>query len=175
MLSEATMMAKNRNLLARKTVHTLELLTSDNSKPFVIPTMVDRMSAMLNYVLQLLVGPKSKELKVRNAAKYHFDPKELVSGIITIYLNLGKESCFCEALPRDGRSFSMDLFPQADRVLSILNKPVEMRADLQILAERVRQCQRQMLEEEGAYVDVSRVSVSFVPKCLQFVQSSWSD
>ena len=59
------MMARNRNLLARKTVHTLELLTSDNSKPFVIPTMVDRMSAMLNYVLQLLVGPKSKELKVR--------------------------------------------------------------------------------------------------------------
>ena len=38
---------------------------------------------------------------------------------------------------------------------SILNKPVEMRADLQALAERVRQYQQQMLEEEEAYVDVS--------------------
>ena len=55
--------------------------------------------------------------QVRDAAKCQFDPKELVSGIITIYLNLGKEPCFCEALPRDGRSFSMDLFPQANRVL----------------------------------------------------------
>ena len=64
-LSEATMMARNRNLLAGKTVHTLELLTTDNSKPFVIPTMVDRMAAMLNYVLQQLVGPRSKDLKVR--------------------------------------------------------------------------------------------------------------
>ena len=45
-----------------------------------------------------------------------------------------------------------------------------MRADLQILAERVRQCQRQMLEEEGAYVDVSRVSVS----SCQSVCSSYS-
>lgn len=30
-----------------------------------------------------------------------------------------------------------------------------MRADLQVLAERVRQYQQQMLEEEDAYVDVS--------------------
>ena len=54
-----------------------------------------------------------------------------MSGIITIYLNLGKESCFCEALPRDGRSFSMDLFPQADRVLRYANASAvsEKRAD----------------------------------------------
>ena len=32
---------------------------------------------------------------------------------------------------------------------------MEMRADLQALAERVRQYQQQMLEEEEAYVDVS--------------------
>jgi len=59
------MMARNRNLLAGKTVHTLELLTTGNSKPFVIPTMVDRIAAMLNYVLQLLVGPRSRDLRVR--------------------------------------------------------------------------------------------------------------
>ena len=54
---------------------------------------------------------------MKNAAKYHFKPGELVSGIITVYLNLGKEQRFCEALPRDGRSFSMDLFSQAEKVL----------------------------------------------------------
>ena len=58
------MFAKNRNLLGFKTVHAMEFMTTDLRKPFVIPTMVDRMAAMLNYVLKQLVGPKSKELKV---------------------------------------------------------------------------------------------------------------
>ena len=49
--------------------------------------------------------------------KYHFNPKELVTGITLVYLNLGEEQAFCEALPRDGRSFSMDLFIQVERVL----------------------------------------------------------
>ena len=55
--------------------------------------------------------------QVKDASKYNFNPRELVSGIISIYLNLGKEQSFCEALPRDGRSFSMDLFIHAERVL----------------------------------------------------------
>jgi len=38
------------------------LLQSENSKPFMIPIMVDRMSAILqlNYVLQLLIQSESK-------------------------------------------------------------------------------------------------------------------
>lgn len=63
-LNEATMMARNRNMLAQKTVHCLEFITTDCRRPFVIPTMVDRMAAMLNYVLTQLVGPKSRELRV---------------------------------------------------------------------------------------------------------------
>lgn len=150
-LTEATMLAKNRNLLASKTVHALEFISADLTKPFVIPTMLDRMVAMLNYILDKLVGPKNKELKVKNASKYHFDPKSLVSGIISIYLHLGREECFCEALPRDGRSFSMDLFSQTLRVLRILGKPPEMLGELQTLAERVRLCQQRLEEEKQAF------------------------
>ena len=46
---------------------------------------------------------------------------------------------------------------------SILNKPVEMRANLQVLAERVRQYQQQMLTEEDAYMDVSSSASSLCP------------
>ena len=56
-------------------------------------------------------------LQVREAEKYYFEPRTLVKNIVSIYINLGQESRFCEALPRDGRSFSMDLFSQAERVL----------------------------------------------------------
>ena len=56
-------------------------------------------------------------MQVRDTEKYHFNPRTLVMNIVAIYINLGQEKCFCEALPRDGRSFSLDLFPQAERVI----------------------------------------------------------
>ncbi len=55
--------------------------------------------------------------QVKDSSEYHFEPRELVSGIVDIYLNLGREEIFCAALPRDGRSFSMNLFTQGERVL----------------------------------------------------------
>ena len=59
------MYASNRNQLGSKTVNALNFITKVTSKPFVIPSMVDRMAAMLNYVLEKLVGKDSKNLKVR--------------------------------------------------------------------------------------------------------------
>lgn len=58
------MMAGNRNQLASYTVEVLELVIRDVQEPFVLPTMVDRIAAMLNYVLKQLVGPKRRELNV---------------------------------------------------------------------------------------------------------------
>ena len=58
------MMARNRNLLAQKTMEALSMITSDTWKPFVVESIVQRMANMLNYVLKLLVGARSRELKV---------------------------------------------------------------------------------------------------------------
>lgn len=68
-LSEATMMARNRNHLANKTMHALQFITASYPKPFVAPTMVGRIAAMLNYTLQQLVGPRQRELKVRTCCQ----------------------------------------------------------------------------------------------------------
>lgn len=149
-LSEAKMLARNRNLLGSRTVNALQFIAADTRQAFVSPALVDRIAAMLNYVLVQLVGPKSKQLKVKDASKYHFEPKKLVRGIIAIYLCLGKEQSFCEALPRDGRSFSMDLFPQAERVLKILGESGEVIEELRSLAERVRVCQQRLQQQELA-------------------------
>ena len=63
-MQEASVMASNRNQLASYTVDVLELITRELQAPFVIPSMVDRISAMLNYVLKQLVGPKRRQLNV---------------------------------------------------------------------------------------------------------------
>jgi hypothetical protein len=58
------MMARNRCLLAQKTMEALSMITNDTWRPFVVESIVQRMANMLNYVLKLLVGAKSRELKV---------------------------------------------------------------------------------------------------------------
>ena len=55
--------------------------------------------------------------QVKNRAKYGFKPEELVSGIVTIYIHLGREEAFCEEVPRDERSFSVGLFDRAASVM----------------------------------------------------------
>lgn len=59
------MYAINRNQLSSKTVHVLKVITKDTGKALVIPSIVDRIAAMLNYVLKQLVGRESKNLKVQ--------------------------------------------------------------------------------------------------------------
>lgn len=61
------MYASNRNSLGAKTVHILKVITTDVQKAFVIAGIVDRMAAMLNYALKLLVGKENKSLKVHIA------------------------------------------------------------------------------------------------------------
>lgn len=63
-LTEARMMARNRNQLAQKTMSALSMMTDDTWMPFVVESLVQRMANMLNYVLSLLVGHKSRLLKV---------------------------------------------------------------------------------------------------------------
>ncbi len=74
----------------------------------------------MTYIIILWYNPPPMHppyMQVKDASQYHFEPRKLVNGIISIYLNLGREESFCAALPRDGRSFSMDLFIQAERVI----------------------------------------------------------
>lgn len=52
------------NILGKKTIQTIKMLTSQIKSIFCHPTMVDRIASMLNYLLLQLVGPNKKNLKV---------------------------------------------------------------------------------------------------------------
>ena len=77
-----------------------------------------------NFYIQ--VGPKKKNLKVKDFDEYSFKPQETVSHICQIYLNLAESDEFCLAVSRDGRSYSRDLFVQAEKVLHRIHKPMDM-------------------------------------------------
>jgi len=76
--------------LGNETVHMLNYMTGELVEPFLTPEIVDRLAAMLDYNLVTLVGPKRSELKVQNPEKYRFDPKQLLSELVDIYLHLAR-------------------------------------------------------------------------------------
>ena len=60
----------------------------------------DRLTAMLNFNLEQLCGPKCRELKVKNPDKYGWEPKKLLNVLTDIYLHLNCEA-FAKAIAND--------------------------------------------------------------------------
>jgi len=84
----------------------------------MVPEIVDRLAAMLDYNLDALVGPRCTDLKVENNEKYHFNPRQLLSDVVQVYLNLNNQPEFVRAVAGDGRSYRKELFESAAKKCS---------------------------------------------------------
>lgn len=110
--------AKSLMGLANKTMELFKLFTKEVPEGFVLDELVDRLAGMLDYNLGIMIGPKCSTLKVEAPEKYYFDPKRTLSDLCLIYYNLAKQDKFAVACARDGRSFHIELFRKAERILS---------------------------------------------------------
>ena len=103
--------------LANETVSLLARFTNFVPDAFVVPEVVDRLARMLNFNQVVLTGDKCKNLKVKDPMKYRFNPKELLSMIVDIYLNLRSKQTFVLACARDGRSYKRETFMKTTVIL----------------------------------------------------------
>lgn len=117
-LSDAEGSASSYMQLVNETIDMMKLFTEALSESFVMPEIVDRVAAMLNQQIDLLVGAKSSDMKVEDANKYKFHPKPLLSSFVDIYLNLGISAAFIEAVARDGRSYKPINFDKVSTVIA---------------------------------------------------------
>lgn len=99
--------------LARATVDLLAAFTAETKAPFMLPEIVDKLAAMLDYNLDALVGPRVGDLRVKNPEKYRFDLRALVLVFLQVFLNLSEQEEFVRAVAGDGRSYSRQLFEKA--------------------------------------------------------------
>jgi ubiquitin conjugation factor E4 A len=153
-LKHMIMLAKFHNFMSNKTINTVKILTSQIKNIFCHEMLVDRIATMLNDFLLHLVGKKKrKQLKVKNFEEVEFKPKEIVSNICDIYLNLGSEENFRRAVSSDGRSYSSDLFPLAREILEQSNRDFEMIDRFVKLGEKIEAISRQQQIDDSAYDD----------------------
>lgn len=117
--------------LANETVAMMQLFTKALRDSFTLPEVVGRLAGMLDYNLEVLVGPKSLNLKVEDSArKYHFNPKTLMPDVVEIFLNLSGVQSFVEAVADDGRSYKPETFNKASQIMTrkALKAPEELEA-----------------------------------------------
>lgn len=125
--------------LANESVATMKLFTAALGEAFTMPEIVQRLADMMDYNLDTLVGPKSRNLKVEDPSKYHFNPRSLLAEFVDIYLNLANRERFVEAVARDGRSYKPANFDSATRILTRLGiRSKEELAAWEGLKERFR-------------------------------------
>lgn len=117
-LSAAQGKAKSYMQLTNETVAMLKLFTEALADSFTMPEIVQRLADMLDYNLDVLVGPKRKDLVVENPKEYGFQPGVLLGEIVDVYLNLGRKESFVLAVARDGRSYKPANFEEARRILA---------------------------------------------------------
>jgi ubiquitin conjugation factor E4 B len=99
--------------LARANVELLRIFTAETKAPFMLPEIVDKLAAMLDYNLDALAGPRVQDLRVKNREKYRFDMRRLVSDFLQVFLNLADQEEFVRAVANDGRSYRRELFERA--------------------------------------------------------------
>ncbi|KAI0043444.1 hypothetical protein FA95DRAFT_1563296 [Auriscalpium vulgare] len=135
--------------LGKSTVDLLKIFTAETKAPFMMPEIVDRLAAMLDYNLDALVGPKCQDLRVKNKEKYHFNPRQLLSDIVQVYLNLSDQGDFARAVAADGRSYRKELFEKAASIVAKngLKSPNEIE-QLRLFVVKVEETKATLEAEE---------------------------
>ncbi|KAF8964409.1 ubiquitin elongating factor core-domain-containing protein [Flammula alnicola] len=141
--------ASGYTTLGRSTVELLKIFTAETKAPFMMPEIVDRLAAMLDYNLEALVGPRCQDLKVREPEKLKFNPRVLLSDIIQVFLNLSDQAQFIQSVAGDGRSYTKELFDRAaDIAIRRGIKSETEIATLRAFVEKVEEAKAALEAEE---------------------------
>ncbi|CAK0786013.1 hypothetical protein CVIRNUC_009226 [Coccomyxa viridis] len=147
--SDLTLAGRNLSIMRSST----EAVTA----PWLIREMAPRIASTLNYFLLHLTGPERRKLKIKDAERYGWQPKEMLAEIASIYVHLGRadqQAIFARAIANDERSFRQEMFAEASKVLRqfMLLPEVEIQ-ELDGLARRVHLAMVEKQQEEELLQD----------------------
>lgn len=163
--------ASGYTTLGRSTVGLLKDFTAETKGPFMMPEIVEKLAAMLDYNLDALVGPKCGELRVQDPEKYKFSPRQLLSDILQVYMNLSDQEEFVRAVANDGRSYRKELFVAA--METARRVPLKTETEIEVLrlfVEKVEEMKTTIEAEE----DLGEIPDEFLGVFfLCFIMKAW--
>jgi len=141
--------ASGYTTLGRSTVELLKVFTAETKAPFMMPEIVHKLAAMLDYNLDALAGPRCQDLVVREPEKLKFNPKALLGDMLQVYLNLSDQEEFVKAVAGDGRSYRRELFVRAADIA--VRRTIKTESEMEVFRafiERVEEAKATLEAEE---------------------------
>ena len=84
---------------------------------FVKSGLIERLANLLNYSLNIFITPRGNDLKVKNLSEYEFNPKFILSSILTVYSSFDNYIEFIECIVKDERSYHYENFFKAKKIV----------------------------------------------------------
>lgn len=166
-LVTAQRQAKSFMQLTNETVAMLKLFTEALAESFTMPEIVQRLADMLDYNLDVMVGPKNSDLRVDNPSEYGFNPRTLLAEIVDVYLNLKEKANFVLAVARDGRSYKPANFEKATTILKKWSlKSSEELAAWKALGEKFKMAKE---IDDQAEEDLGEIPEDFLGTCSGYI------
>lgn len=110
-------------------IQLLAKVTMNCPEPFVTEEIGEKFSQAVNFCLDQLTTQKGLKFKIKNPERFHFEPKELLINLITMYANMGHIERFRANVVRDGRSYSNETFEKAVKIINSTKKSVNIDGD----------------------------------------------
>lgn len=129
--------------------------TSQTKDAFMTPEIVDRLAAMLDYNLDLMVGPKCSNLKVKDPKRVGFEPRQLLQQILSVYLNLSSRDEFVRAIAADGRSYRKATFEKACGVAA--RHGLKSPSEIEEIGRMITRVEQTLAEEQQEEEDLGEI------------------
>ena len=92
---------------------------------------------------------KGLKFKIKNPERFHFEPRTLLSNIITMYTNMQKFDEFKQHIVNDGRSYSDETFEKAVKILNSTTKSIVIDPEIKERFESIAKELKQLQENKG--------------------------
>jgi hypothetical protein len=132
--------------------HVIVTITTATQKPFMRMEIKEKLITNLNYTINELNGPGSKNINVKNKKDVGFDPRTIMECVMQVYLNFEGYQEFIEEVARDSRSFSVEVFEKTRDIL--LNK--------QMITEEDAAKFTSMIQEVKKILDKNQIEDDFI-------------
>src|SRR4051794_28797891 len=83
---------------------------------FMTYKLAERLANLLNYSLDLFTSQRGLKLKVKNMKNYGFDPKFILTAIVTTYISFCNYNEFLELIVKDERSYKIQSFEKVKAI-----------------------------------------------------------
>lgn len=149
--------------LSNSVIQLLSKVTSNFQEPFISEELGEGFANALNYCLDSLLSQKGLKLKVNNPEAYNFDPRMLLQHMVCMYANMSTEEVFLKHVVADSRSFKIENFEKAIRVINNPAKGVvvdqQSKDTFEVMVSKIKEMKNEIDEEEVLTISFSNLKL----------------